>query len=77
MITATVVTILVFIIIAGLLSFAFSICGELIKAVLWLCIEVPISCVLFALGIACCCTIILIPVGLALFKCGGSLLIPN
>lgn len=39
-------------------------------------IKLPIACIVFALAIVFCCTIILIPVGIALFKIGVGLLMP-
>ena len=48
----------------------------LLAALFWLCIKLPIACLVLALAIIFCCTIILIPVGIALFKFGVTLLLP-
>ena len=48
--------------------------GALMGALLWM-IKLPIVILLWVLGAVCCCTIILIPVGLILFKTGSVVLI--
>ncbi|MBQ9032478.1 MAG: hypothetical protein IJ106_13660 [Parasporobacterium sp.] len=53
---------------------AFRITGAALMAVLWI-LKLPLAIVLWALGAVCCCTILLIPVGLILFKTGSALLI--
>lgn len=68
-----------FILVIGILSLLFGgayvITGALFKALIWLCILVPIALLLWGLGIVCCCTLILIPVGLQLFKAGCRVLV--
>ena len=59
-----------------LLGIGFNLTGALLAALLWLCIKLPIACLVLALAIIFCCTIILIPVGIALFKFGVTLLLP-
>jgi len=59
-----------------LLWIGFKITGALLLAFLWLVIRLPIAIVMFALGVAFCCTILLIPVGLKLIGVGLRLLLP-
>lgn len=65
------------ILITGLLGLAFKLTGALLKACLWLFIFVPVSIVLFVVGLVCCCTLLFIPVGIALLKQGARLIIPG
>ena len=62
------------IILGAVFGLAFSITGALIGALLWM-VKLPAALALWTVGIVCCCTIILIPVGLLLFKTGSILLI--
>lgn len=68
------------ILVLGILSLfffgAYQITGAILKALIWLVILLPITLVLWALGLACCCTLILIPVGLKLFVAGCKVLLP-
>lgn len=54
---------------------AYFITGALLKAVVWLFVLVPITLVLWGIGLACCCTLILIPVGIKLFTAGCRVLL--
>ena len=67
---------LVFGILSLLFFGAFQITGAIFKALVWLVILLPITMVLWALGLACCCTLILIPVGLKLFVAGCRVALP-
>ena len=69
-------TILILALLTFLLGLAFKLTGAVLKAVLWVFILLPIALVLWALAVVCCCTLILIPVGVFLFKAGMKLLIP-
>ena len=69
-------TILILALLTFLLGLAFKLTGAVLKAVLWVFIFLPIALVLRALAVVCCCTLILIPVGVFLFKAGMKLLIP-
>ena len=69
-------TILILVLLTFLLGLAFKLTGAVLKAVLWVFIFLPIALVLWALAVVCCCTLILIPVGVFLFKAGMKLLIP-
>lgn len=65
-------------IVLGILTFmlwvGFKVTGALFAALFWLVIKLPLALCLWTVGMAFCCTIILIPVGICLFKAGGSLL---
>ena len=69
-------TILILALLTFLLGLAFKLTGAVLKAVLWVFIFLPIALVLWSLAVVCCCTLILIPVGVFLFKAGMKLLIP-
>lgn len=60
-----------------MLGIGFKLTGALLAACIWLFIEIPIAFAVWVIGIVCCCTIILIPVGLGLFKVALKLLIPG
>lgn len=67
------------ILVIGILSLffggAYIITGALLKALIWLFILVPVALLLWGIGLACCCTLILIPVGLKLFTAGCKVLV--
>lgn len=69
---------IVFILVFGILSLffgcAYMITGALFKALIWLCILVPVALLLWSIGLVCCCTLILIPVGVRLFVAGCRVL---
>ena len=48
--------------------------GAIVGALIWM-IKLPVAVIMFVIGAVCCCTIILIPVGLILFRTGGAILI--
>ena len=52
----------------------YKVTGALFKALIWLCILLPIALFLWGTAILCCCTLILIPIGLKLFKVGIGIL---
>ena len=52
----------------------FHLTGAILSAFFWLMIKLPIAAVLFSFGLACCATLILIPVGLKLFGAAGRVL---
>ena len=64
-------------IITVLFGVAFKITGALLKACLWVLIFLPVGLLLLSLGIAFCCTIILIPVGIGIMKAGMRVIIPG
>ena len=61
----------------ALLWVGFKITGALLMACLWLFVLLPVALLLFVLGLVCCCTILLIPLGVWLLKTGVSVLAPN
>ncbi len=52
----------------------FRITGALLMACLWLFVLLPLAILIGFLGLLCCCTILLIPVGLRLFETGWRML---
>lgn len=68
-----------FILWMGILSLFFGgaywITGALFKALIWLCVLVPVALLLWTIGLVCCCTLILIPVGFKLFIAGCRVLV--
>ena len=67
------------ILVLGILSLffggAYLITGALLKAIVWLFVLVPIALFLWGIRLACCCTLILIPVGVKLFFAGCRVLV--
>ena len=67
-----------FILIVGILSVLFFVgyivTGALFKALIWLFLLLPIAIFIWMIAVACCCTLILIPIGLKLFKVGCNIL---
>ncbi len=61
----------------GALWIGFKLTGAIIMACLWLFIKVPIALLLSIIGLICCCTIILIPLGLGIMKLGIKMFIPG
>lgn len=55
----------------------YKITGVLLRALIWLVIELPIALILWCFALICCCTIILIPVGIKIFGAGLRVLIPG
>ena len=60
-----------------LLSIGFRLTGALLGAIFWLAIQIPLAIVAMAIGLAFCCTILLIPIGIVCLKAGFKLLIPG
>lgn len=60
-----------------MLWLGFKMTGALLSALFWLCIGLPIALITFVFGLLCCCTIILIPVGIGCFKAGFKFLVPG
>lgn len=56
---------------------AFKLTGALLKACLWIFVFLPVGLILVCFGILCCCTIILIPVGIGVFRTGIHVIIPR
>lgn len=68
---------IVFAVLLLLLWIGFTITGGLLLTGFWLFIKVPLALILFFLALIFCLTIILIPLGIVLFKVGLRLLIPG
>ncbi len=64
-------------IIVLMLWIGFKLTGALLAGCFWLFIKIPLALVFLVLGLLCCCTIILIPVGLFFFKAGIRFMIPG
>lgn len=67
---------MILVVFGGLFWLAFQITGAILVALIWLCVKLPIATMLLALGIICFCTILLIPVGIGLWKAAIRLLLP-
>ena len=57
-----------------LFGLAWKLTGALFKACLWLFILLPVGLLLWGIGMVCCCTILLIPLGIGLFKVGTQVM---
>ena len=73
----TLLVVFVLAVLTGLFWVGYHVTGAILKTIFWLCIRLPITIVLWALGLVFCCTLILIPVGLGLFRAGLGVLIPG
>lgn len=52
----------------------FHITGALLSAVVWLFFKLPVTIIVACIGLVCCITILLIPIGSKCFKFAGSIL---
>lgn len=78
MISALIVLFLVMLfLVLFLLSIGFRLTGALLGAVFWSVIEIPLAIVVMAIGLALCCTVILLPLGIGCLKTGARLLVPG
>ena len=68
------IALLIFVCLGTAFGIGFSITGALILTLLFV-IKLPVALILWILGAVCCCTIILIPIGLILFKTGTVILV--
>jgi hypothetical protein len=68
---------IIFLLLTILFGIGFKITGALLAVAIWLFIKLPFAFITFMIGFVCCCTIILIPIGLGCFKAGMSLLMPR
>ena len=62
-------------ILSGLFWVGLTITGAMLTAFVWLFIKLPVALLIWLLAIACCCTLILIPVGIKLFAAGGKIIL--
>ncbi|MDD3238760.1 MAG: hypothetical protein PHW47_01465 [Lachnospira sp.] len=73
----TLIILVLLAILALIFWIGFHIFGAALLVFGWMFIKIPIAFVVFILGLVCCCTLILIPIGFMLFKLGVHLLIPG
>ena len=66
-----------FFVLMFLVGIGFRLTGALLAAVFWTVIESPIGLVAMIIGLALCCTIILLPLGLGCMKAGVRLIVPG
>jgi len=64
----------IIVVIGAVFGLALRLTGAALMALFWL-LKLPLVLIMWALGAVCCCTIILIPIGLILFKTGTVLLV--
>lgn len=64
-------------ILTALLWLGFKLTGAMLKACIWLFILVPLAFGIWGIALICCCTLILIPVGIKLFAAGIRVIIPG
>ena len=51
--------------------------GAVLLALFWLFVKLPVAIILWTIGVICCCTLILIPLGLVLVRAGSGVVIPG
>lgn len=68
------VLLLVFVIVFGVLGFCLRLAGGVLKLTFKLIFVLPLGILCAALGVALCCTLVLIPLGIGCFKLTGALL---
>lgn len=61
-------------ILTGLFWLGYHVTGALLSAAIWLFIKLPLAIIVFCLGIVCCVTLLLIPIGLKCFSLAGRIL---
>lgn len=55
----------------------FKLTGAMLKACIWLFLLVPLALGIWGIALLCCCTLILIPIGIKLFAAGVRMIIPG
>ena len=60
-----------------LVGIGFRLTGALLAAIFWTVIEIPLGLVVMIIGLALCCTIILLPLGIGCMKAGVRLIVPG
>lgn len=61
-------------ILTGLFWMGYHITDALLSAAIWLLIKLPLAIMVFCLGVACCVTLLLTPIGLKCFGLAGRIL---
>lgn len=64
-------------ILSALLWFGFKMTGAILKACIWLFLLVPLALGIWGFALLCCCTLILIPIGIRLFVAGLRVIVPG
>lgn len=64
-------------ILSGLFWLGFKMTGALLKACIWLFILVPLAIGIWGIALLCCCTLILLPIGIRLFVAGVRVIVPG
>ena len=64
-------------ILSGLFWLGFKMTGAVLKACIWLFILVPLAVGIWGFALLCCCTLILIPIGIRLFVAGLRVIMPG
>lgn len=67
---------IIMLLLSALFGVAFFFTGAIFSVLFYLLIKIPVAILLAGLGLVMCCTIILIPAGLAFFAAAGRMLIP-
>ena len=69
-----IIIILTLTVLTGLFSFAYHLTGALLTAAVWVCFRLPLALMLGVVGVICCMTLLLIPVGRSLLRTAGRIL---
>lgn len=65
------------VILSALFWLGFKMTGAILKACIWLFIFVPLALGIWGIALLCCCTLLLIPLGIKLFAAGLRVIIPG
>ncbi|MBD5395559.1 MAG: hypothetical protein HDR23_09185 [Lachnospiraceae bacterium] len=76
MIIITIIAVFILIVVFSVLSLCFHVAGGVLKLALKLLVCLPAALLISAVGVALCCTLLLIPLGFCCFKLAGSLMNP-
>lgn len=68
---------LTIVILTVFLWLGFKLTGAVLKACIWLFLLIPFAFLIWGIALLCCCTLILIPVGIKLFATGMRVIIPG
>ena len=60
-----------------LIGIGFRLTGALLAAVFWTVVQIPLGLVAMTIGLALCCTIMLLPIGIGCMKAGVRLIVPG
>lgn len=64
-------------ILSALFWLGFKMTGAVLKACVWLFLLVPLALGIWGIALICCCTLLLIPIGIKLFGAGLRMIIPG